>query len=116
MNKLIIDKQDLDQIRIDLSENIQKIQGARLLLDGISPDELEARHNDWIDLYQMGENIKYLAEQLDSVYQAQFSASPAREPEERLYCWHCGRDTGQVKTDENTEALCDRCLLGDPIF
>ena len=37
-------------------------------------DELAIKHGAWLDLYSIGQSISYLAEKLDSTYQAQFAA------------------------------------------
>ena len=77
-----ITQADLPVIAGELSSLIGKLynkyqgQPNRMAYSGATSDELVAMHDTWINLHQIGESISHLAEQLDSVYQAQVGAPP----------------------------------------
>jgi hypothetical protein len=63
---------ELPGIIRDLDMLISTLKTHLAGLSALSFDELVTRHGTWIDLHQVGGKISYLAQKLDSTYQAQF--------------------------------------------
>lgn len=105
--------QDQQEILSNLLSGVDRLLDIGVIISGVPTNELSDHHNTWLDLYQIGDNIKHLAERLDSVYQSQSTPAPEDRPAptEPLYCWNCGHDTGETRTDDNQRALCPACEM-----
>lgn len=75
MDEKPIDQAELDQLITQMRTKRNALAGWTAVVTELSLAALAAHHEDWLMLYQLGQEISHIAERLDSIYQAQFSTS-----------------------------------------
>src|SRR5579871_1540021 len=69
-----IDQAELDQLIPQMRTARNALTGWTAVVTALGLADLAARHEDWLMLYQLGQQVSHFAERLDSLYQAQLSA------------------------------------------